>query len=127
MRKTIAGNIAKYRKQLGMTQIDLSEKINYSDKSISKWERGDGIPDVPTLVQLAEIFGVSVDELIHPPKPQPELPVEPESDAKSVDSTYGRFRWKHFFITLLSIAGVWLVAFLLICLFQYLAPSVADL
>ena len=62
MRKTIAGNIAKYRKQLGMTQIDLSEKINYSDKSISKWERGDGIPDVLTLVQLAEIFGVSVDE-----------------------------------------------------------------
>ena len=127
MRKTIAGNIAKYRKQLGMTQIDLSEKINYSDKSISKWERGDGIPDVPTLVQLAEVFGVSVDELIYPPKPQPELPVEPESDAKSVDSTYGRFRWKHFFITLLSVAGVWLVAFLLICLFQYLAPSVADL
>ena len=114
MRKTIAGNIAKYRKQLGMTQIDLSEKINYSDKSISKWERGDGIPDVPTLVQLAEIFGVSVDELIYPPKPQPELPVEPESDAKPVDSTYGRFRWKHFFITLLSVAGVWLVAFLLI-------------
>ena len=127
MRKTIAGNIAKYRKQLGMTQIDLSEKINYSDKSISKWERGDGIPDVPTLVQLAEIFGVSVDELIYPPKPQPELLVEPESDAKPVDSTYGRFRWKHFFITLLSVAGVWLVAFLLICLFQYLAPSVADL
>ena len=127
MRKTIAGNIAKYRKQLGMTQIDLSEKINYSDKSISKWERGDGIPDVPTLVQLAEIFGVSVDELIYPPKLQPELLVEPESDAKPVDSTYGRFRWKHFFITLLSVAGVWLVAFLLICLFQYLAPSVADL
>ena len=127
MRKTIAGNIAKYRKQLGMTQIDLSEKINYSDKSISKWERGDGIPDVPTLVQLAEIFGVSVDELIYPPKPQPELPVEPESDAKSADSTYGRFRWKHFFITLLSVAGVWLVAFLMICLFQYLAPSMANL
>ena len=65
MRKTIAGNIAKYRKQLGMTQIDLSEKINYSDKSISKWERGDGIPDVPTLVQLAEIFGVSLDDLVN--------------------------------------------------------------
>ncbi|MFQ9093492.1 MAG: helix-turn-helix transcriptional regulator [Ruminococcus sp.] len=48
MRKTIAGNISRYRKQLGMTQLDLSEKINYSDKSISKWERGDGIPDVPT-------------------------------------------------------------------------------
>ena len=91
MRKTIAGNIAKYRKQLGMTQIDLSEKINYSDKSISKWERGDGIPDVPTLVQLAEIFGVSVDELIYPPKSQPEVPVEPESDAKPVDSAGSTF------------------------------------
>ena len=42
MRKTIAGNISRYRKQLGMTQLDLSEKINYSDKSISKvgaWRR----------------------------------------------------------------------------------------
>lgn len=54
----------KISEAAGMIQIDLSEKINYSDKSISKWERGDGIPDVPTLVQLAEIFGVSVDELI---------------------------------------------------------------
>ena len=72
IRKTIAGNIAKYRKQMGMTQIDLSEKINYSDKSISKWERGDGIPDVPTLVQLAEIFGISVDSLTSFSEPQPE-------------------------------------------------------
>ena len=45
IRKTVAGNIAKYRKQMGMTQIDLSEKINYSDKSISKWERGSGCAD----------------------------------------------------------------------------------
>ena len=58
MRKTIAGNIAKYRKQLGMTQIDLSEKINYSDKSISKWERGDGIPDVEVdEIELKEFIG----------------------------------------------------------------------
>ena len=67
MRKTIAGNIAKYRKQLGMTQIDLSEKINYSDKSISKWERGDGFPDVPTLVHLVEVFCVSVEYEFNPP------------------------------------------------------------
>ena len=56
MRKTIAGNIAKYRKQLGMTQIDLSEKINYSDKSISKWERGDGIPDFVWGLPLVQHF-----------------------------------------------------------------------
>ncbi len=99
MRKTIAGNISRYRKQLGMTQLDLSEKINYSDKSISKWERGDGIPDVPTMVQLAEIFGVSVDDLIYPPR-QPRQPVEseePEKSAKPGDSTDGRFCWRHIF------------------------------
>lgn len=130
MRKTIAGNISRYRKQLGMTQLDLSEKINYSDKSISKWERGDGIPDVPTMVQLAEIFGVSVDDLIYPPQEQPQQPVEseePEKRAKPGDSTDGRFCWRHFFITLLSIAGVWLVAILIVCLFQYIAPGIADL
>lgn len=126
IRKTVAGNIAKYRKQMGMTQIDLSEKINYSDKSISKWERGDGIPDVPTLVQLAEVFGVSVDDLTAFPKPQPEESDTPKNDAKSADSTERRVDWKHFFITLLSVAGVWFAAFLLICLFQYLAPSLAD-
>lgn len=129
MRKTIAGNISRYRKQLGMTQLDLSEKINYSDKSISKWERGDGVPDVLTLVQLAEIFGVSVDDLIFPLQEQPKASVESETykkHAKPVDSTDGRFCWRHFFITLLSIAGVWLAAILAICLFQYLAPGVAD-
>lgn len=99
MRKTIAGNISRYRKQLGMTQLDLSEKINYSDKSISKWERGDGIPDVPTMVQLAEIFGVSVDDLIYPPQEQPQQPVESEEPEKrtkpgillTVDSAGGTF------------------------------------
>ncbi len=82
IRKTVAGNIAKYRKQMGMTQIDLSEKINYSDKSISKWERGDGIPDVPTLVQLAETFGVSVDSLTHPFSATPAAPEESDNSKK---------------------------------------------
>lgn len=126
IRKTVAENIAKYRKQMGMTQIDLSEKINYSDKSISKWERGDGIPDVPTLVQLAEIFGISVDSLTSFSEPQPEESDTPKSNAKSANSTERRVDWKHFFITLLSVAGVWFAAFLLICLFQYLAPHIAD-
>ncbi|WP_295219539.1 helix-turn-helix domain-containing protein [Ruminococcus sp.] len=40
IKQTIAQNIAQYRKKLGLTQFELSEKINYSDKSISKWERG---------------------------------------------------------------------------------------
>ena len=120
-------NLVSLRKLHDLSQEELADRLQVSRQTLSKYETGESLPDIERCKQLAEIFGVSVDELIYPPKPQPELPVEPESDAKSVDSTYGRFRWKHFFITLLSVAGVWLVAFLLICLFQYLAPSVADL
>lgn len=125
IRKAIAENIAKHRKNTGMTQIDLSHKINYSDKSISKWERGDGIPDVMTLIQLSEIFGVSVNELIYPMQPQETA--KSANHAESGNSTDSRFGWKQFFITILSVVGVWFVAFLLICLFRYLAPSAADI
>ena len=49
----IGANIAAYRKRTGLTQAGLAEKLNYSDKAVSKWERGESVPDVVTLVQLA--------------------------------------------------------------------------
>ena len=116
IRKAIAENIAKHRKNTRMTQIDLSHKINYSDKSISKWERGDGIPDVMTLIQLSEIFGVSVNELIYPMQPQETA--KSANHVESGNSTDSRFSWKQFFITILSVVGVWFAAFLLFCLFR---------
>ena len=60
----IGANIAYYRKQAGLTQVGLAEKLNYSDKAVSKWERGDSIPDVLTLMQIATLFGVKVDDLL---------------------------------------------------------------
>ena len=60
----IAKNLAHYRKAAGFTQVELAEKINYSDKSVSKWESGNGVPDVYTLMQLAELYGVTVDALL---------------------------------------------------------------
>ena len=50
----IGANIALFRKRLGLTQAGLAEKINYSDKAVSKWERGESVPDVVTMVSLAE-------------------------------------------------------------------------
>lgn len=64
LRVRLAENIAYYRRQAAMTQTELSEKINYSDKSVSKWERAEGVPDVYVLVQLADIFGVTVNDLL---------------------------------------------------------------
>ena len=60
----IAKNISTLRRDAKMTQFDLAEKLNYSDKAISKWERGESIPDVIVLKQVAEIFSVTVDYLL---------------------------------------------------------------
>lgn len=59
-----ARNLIMLRKQMKLTQIELAEKINYSDKAVSKWERGESIPDVSVLLALAQLFGVSIDFLV---------------------------------------------------------------
>ena len=68
----IGANIAAYRKRDGLTQATLAEKLNYSDKAVSKWERGESIPDVLTLMQLAELFGTTVNDLVCDPNALPE-------------------------------------------------------
>ena len=59
-----AGNIINLRTARGLTQAELGAKLNYSDKTISKWERGEAIPDAFVLTQMAELFGVSVDFIL---------------------------------------------------------------
>ena len=72
LKKQIGANIASYRKHLGMTQAGLAEKLNYSDKAVSKWERGESVPDVLILCQLAELFQITVNELLEDPDKLPE-------------------------------------------------------
>ena len=65
MKKDSMGKvIAAKRRELGMTQLDLAEKMGVTDKAVSKWERGLSCPDVSSLPRLAEILGMSVDELM---------------------------------------------------------------
>jgi len=93
----IGENIARLRKMANMTQFELAEKLNYSDKSVSKWEQGNGIPDIRILLQLAELFGVTVDDLV---KKQDKVVVLPKN-AKRTQRL----------ITLLCSVGLcWLVA-----------------
>ena len=70
----IGTNIAAYRKKAGLTQAGLAEKLNYSDKAVSKWERGESIPDVLTLMQLAEQFDITVQDLLDDPNALPGNP-----------------------------------------------------
>ncbi len=64
IKKSIAKNIVELRKSFNITQLELAEKLNYTDKAVSKWERGESIPDIVVLKDIADIFSVSVDYLI---------------------------------------------------------------
>ena len=64
IKSIVAKNITELRLLNHMTQLDLAEKLNYSDKTISKWERAESTPDISVLVEIAELFGVSLDSLV---------------------------------------------------------------
>lgn len=64
LRVNFANRLSDLRRAAGMTQLELAQKLNYSDKSVSKWERADGVPDLYVVTQIAEIFEVTVDDLL---------------------------------------------------------------
>ena len=80
-----------------MTQLELAEKLNYSDKAVSKWERGESIPDVITLKAIADMFGVTVDYLLC------------EHEKTETPPTTKHARNNRLFITLISVMAVWLL------------------
>ena len=113
LKKQIGNNIIAYRKRLQMTQAGLAEKLNYSDKAVSKWERGESVPDVLTLMQIADLFDITVNELLVDPNELPENPGTGERVmGKAVEKTLKRKANKRIILGLSSIL-VWFVALLL--------------
>ena len=109
----IGANISAYRKRIGLTQVGLAKKLNYSDKAVSKWERGESIPDVLTLVQLSEHFGVTVNDLVADPNALPEQTgAVQQAMGKVVERTLKRKANKRIILGLSSTL-VWFVALLI--------------
>ena len=73
VRPIIAKNLAFFRKEKGLTQAELAEKLNYSDKAISRWEHGDTLPDINILYQLCEFYGITMDILLDDEKDKVEI------------------------------------------------------
>ena len=67
IKENLAINLVKYRKAVNLTQIEFAEKFNYTDKAVSKWERGESVPDLAVLKQIADFYNVTIDELIKEP------------------------------------------------------------
>ena len=99
IKKNIAENISSLRMANGLSQSKLAESLGYTDKAVSKWERGESVPDISVLKRIADMFGVTVDYLIS----KNSASVFPEEPLKKREHN-------RFIITLLSIMLVWLVA-----------------
>lgn len=102
LKKQIGKNIVLCRKRLSLTQAGLAEKLNYSDKAVSKWERGESMPDVLTLMQLAQVLGVTVDDLLSEDVKEIRLPTQVE-----------RPKANKIIISMLSSLIVWFIALLI--------------
>ena len=76
----IGANIARLRRSCRMTQAELAERLNYSDKAVSKWERAESMPDVLTLMLLAEQFGTDVNALLSDPREEPGKHTPPSAE-----------------------------------------------
>ncbi len=101
LKPIIANNITELRKRNNLTQIELAEKLNYSDKAVSKWERAESIPDITVLKEIADMFSVTVDYLINE---------EHEKEEEETRHYTGRRLRNRMLITAISITLVWFVA-----------------
>ena len=120
LKKQLGANIAAYRKSMGLTQAGLAEKLNYSDKAVSKWERAESVPDVLTLTQLAELFDVTVNDLLVDPDELPEQTGKVEQVmSAAVEKAMKRKANKRIILGLSSLL-VWFVALLMLVIFSSL-------
>ena len=109
----IGANIAAQRKLAGLTQAGLAEQLNYSDKAVSKWERGESMPDILTLIQLSELFAISVNDLLADPNELPGNPGKLEKAMSQVSEKALKRKANKNVILGLSTTLVWFVALLI--------------
>lgn len=107
--KRIGKNIAAYRRSANLTQAELAQHINYSDKSVSKWESGNGVPDVYVMMQLADLFGVTVDDLV--------------GEVSKKRASYATTR---LIVMLLSSMLIWFIATAVFLAFQLLTHATGE-
>lgn len=111
LKQQIGKNISEYRKLSNLSQLEFAEKLNYSDKAISKWERGESLPDIIVIKQIADLFGITVNDLIG------------TKDTKKKKLDLKKIIQNKKLVLLLSVGLVWLVstiAFVFLQLFNVL-------
>ncbi len=117
LKQIVAANITDLRKKNNITQAELAQRLNYTDKAVSKWERGESLPDVAVLKQIADIFSVKIDYLVTAEHTDKTL----ESPRKGSRRLRNRR-----LIAAMSVVLVWLVATLLFVNIQLVLPDLVH-
>lgn len=119
LKEIIAKNLIELRKVSKLTQAELAEKLNYSDKAVSKWERGESLPDIETFKKIADLYGVTVDLLFR----------ENFNAKKHARKKNGLIAGQKTLIALLSALLVWVIAtvFFVVAIWCDVAQDVAVL
>lgn len=111
LKETVAQNMMALRLSAGLKQAELAEQIHYSDKSVSKWERAEALPDVAVLKSVADVFGVTVDYLITPHAEGETVAAAPAAPTVQVRVA------RHRLVTRIVLIGIWTLALLLFIIF----------
>lgn len=115
IKSVIAKNIYTLRTEHKMTQLEMAERLNYSDKAVSKWERAEGLPDVVVIKQIADMFGVTVDYLM---STEEERAAKGFVQEKRVEEQGPRkYTPAHRHITVISLIGIWTISLVLFLIF----------
>jgi len=113
VKENLAENLINFRKSMKLTQAEFAEKFNYSDKAISKWERGESAPDIEVLKQIADFYDITIDTLISKPK------VKKPSVLKNLSK-------KRFVFSCIATGIVWLIAVCCFCFLSIIIPSITQ-
>lgn len=113
IKENFAENLVRFRKNLNLTQAELADKLNYSDKAVSKWERGESVPDLYALKNIADLFDVTIDDLIKEP-------------SESLPHTKNKKINKRAVIAICSTGLVWLVAMCAFSFINIIIPSITK-
>ena len=117
IKKILGQRLTEARMACGITQLSLAEKLNYSDKAVSKWERGESLPDVLTIMQIGEALGVTMSYLLGE-EDKPKTPDRIVNERRSKRSI-------SVFVPLVSAIGIYFIASVLFLIFKQI-PSVAP-
>jgi transcriptional regulator with XRE-family HTH domain len=107
LKSVFSHNLVYYRKAFDLTQIQLADRLSYSDKSVSKWERAEALPDLFVLTKMADLFGVTLNDLVSPRSPK----------------KVGKFSRNRYLIALMSAVSVWAVATVVFVFLGILTPD----